>query len=100
MDVSSDTLRRKVCAFALSAMLATIWLLMQGYQGLTGDAQLYAFQALARIRPQLATDLYLQNNSQDRFTIFSVIYGWLIGWLGLENAARVRSRTSRVTLSS
>ena len=62
---------------------------MHGYHGLTGDGQIYAFQALARLHPQLATDLYLQNTSQDRFTLFSPLYSWCIGLLGLENAARL-----------
>jgi hypothetical protein len=70
-------------------MLVTLWLLMRGYQGLTGDGQIYAFQALARIHPQLTTDLYLQNISQDQFTIFSPLYAWFIGLLGLESAVRL-----------
>ena len=69
-------------------MLVTLWLLY-GYHGLTGDGQIYAFQAFARLHPQLATDLYLQNTSQDQFTLFSPLYAWCIGLLGLENAARL-----------
>ena len=76
---------------ALRLMLATLWLLMRGYHGLTGDAQLYAFQAFARIHPQLATDLYLQNTSQDQFTIFSPFYaGSSARW-----ASRMRPACSR-----
>ena len=73
---------------ALAFMVATLWLLMRGYHGLTGDAQIYAFQALARLHPPLATDLYLQNTSQDQFTAFSPFYAACIDLLGLENAAR------------
>ena len=62
---------------------------MHGYHGLTGDGQIYAFQAFARLHPQLAADLYLQNTSQDQFTLFSPLYAWCIGLLGLENAARL-----------
>jgi hypothetical protein len=69
-------------------MLVMLWLLMHGYHGLTGDGQIYAFQAMARLHPNLATDLYLQNASQDRFTLFSPLYAWCIGLLGLESAAR------------
>jgi hypothetical protein len=72
--------------FFLTA-LAT-WALLRGYHGLVGDAQLYAFQALARIHPPLAHDLYLQNTSQDQFTIFSPAYAWCIELLGVEPAAR------------
>ncbi len=70
-------------------MLVTLWLWLRGYHGITGDGQLYAFQAIARIHPQLATDLYLQNTSQDQFTIFSPIYAWVIDRVDLEHAARL-----------
>ena len=73
---------------ALVLMLVTLWLLVHGYHGVTGDGQIYAFQALARLRPELASDLYLQNTSQDRFTLFSPLYAWCIASLGLENSAR------------
>jgi hypothetical protein len=68
-------------------MLVTIWLLMHRYGGLTGDAKLYAVQALAKLHPALANDLYLQNNSQDRYTIFSSFYASLIGLIGLQPTA-------------
>jgi hypothetical protein len=70
-------------------MLVTIWLALHGYHGLTGDGQIYAFQAFARLHPQLSVDLYLQNISQDQFTLFSPPFAWWIGLLGLENAARL-----------
>jgi hypothetical protein len=64
-------------------------MLLHGYHGLTGDGQIYAFQALARLHPGLTADLYLQNTSQDQFTIFSPLYAWCAGLLGLDNAARL-----------
>ena len=70
-------------------MLAVLWLLMRGYQGFSGDAQIYAFQALARIHPALSSDLYLQNTSQDQYTVFSPFYATFIQWFGLEHAARL-----------
>src|ERR1700675_409309 len=79
----------KLTALALAFMWVTLWLLMRGYHGLTGDAQIYALQALARLHPQLATDLYLQNTSQDQFTVFSPFYAACIALLGLETAARL-----------
>jgi hypothetical protein len=57
------------------------------YKGLGGDAELYAVQALAKIHSNLAGDLFLQNNSQDRYTFFSPLYAWFIRWLGLRGAA-------------
>ena len=89
MHSSSLGIEVKAKATALALMLVALWLLMRGYHGLTGDGQIYAFQALARIHPQLATDLYLQNTSQDQFTIFSPLYAWVIGSLGLADAARL-----------
>jgi hypothetical protein len=88
MHSSIHRFQSKFTTLSLTLMLVMLWLLMRGYHGLTGDGQIYAFQAIARIRPQLATDLYLQNTSQDQFTIFSPLYAWFIGLLGLENAAR------------
>src|ERR1700674_2105859 len=73
----------------LVLMPVTLWLLMHGYHGLTEDGQIYAFQALARLHQQLTADLYLQNTSQDQFTLFSPLYAWCIGLLELENAARL-----------
>jgi hypothetical protein len=73
----------------LVLMLMVLWLLMHGYQGFAGDAQIYAFQAMAKIHPQFSADLYLQNTSQDQYTVFSPFYAWLIGWMGLDNAARL-----------
>jgi hypothetical protein len=80
--------RSKISTIALILMLATLWLLLRGYHGIAGDGQIYALQAMARIHPQLAGDLYLQNASQDQFTIFSSFYAWFIELLSLERAAR------------
>jgi hypothetical protein len=79
----------KIEILALAFLLVTLWLLVCGYHGLTGDAQIYAFQAVARLHPPLATDLYLQNTSQDQFTVFPPFYAACIRLLDLENAARL-----------
>ena len=79
----------KLATLSIGLMLVTLWLALHGYHGLTGDGQIYAFQAFAILHPQLTTDLYLQNTSQDQFTLFSPLYAWWIGLLGLENAARL-----------
>jgi hypothetical protein len=84
-----NALQNNLIGATLVLMLTTLWLLMQGYQGFAGDAQIYAFQALARIHPALSTDLYLQNTSQDNYTVFSPFYAWFIGWIGLDNSARL-----------
>lgn len=89
MHSSTLGLQSKFATLSVALMLATLWLSLHGYHGLTGDGQIYAFQALARLHPQLAADLYLQNTSQDQFTLFSPLYAWCISVLGLENAARL-----------
>lgn len=72
---------------ALVLPLVLLWSLTHHYLGLCGDARLYAVQALARTHPNLVHDLYLQNTSQDSYTIFSRLYGPFIGLIGLQNAA-------------
>jgi hypothetical protein len=89
MHLSRGAIQTKITALAFALLLVTLWLFVHGYHGLTGDGQIYAFQALARIHPSLASDLYLQNTSQDQFTVFSPLYAWFIGLLGLETTARL-----------
>ena len=88
MPSSSPTFPSNTGSVAFALTAATIWLLMKGYHGLTGDAQIYAFQALARLHPPLSSDLYLQHTSQDDFTLFSPVYARFIGLIGLEPASR------------
>src|ERR1700730_9866803 len=79
----------RTATVALATMLIPLWLVMHGYHGLIADAQIYAFQAMARISPQLTADLYLQNTSQDQFTVFSPFYAFFITHMGVEGAARL-----------
>jgi hypothetical protein len=89
MHSSNLGFQSKFAYLSLALMPVTLWLALHGYHGLTGDAQIYAFQAIARLHPQLAVDLYLQYTSQDQFTLFSPLYAWCVGSSGLENAARL-----------
>jgi hypothetical protein len=88
MHWSRHGVQTKILGAACLLTAVATWSLLRGYHGLLGDAQLYAFQALSRIHPALAHDLYLQNTSQDQFTIFSPVYACFIGLLGIEPAAR------------
>lgn len=74
-------------AAALALLLILLWSTTHHYLGLAGDARLYAVQALAKSQPGLLNDLYLRNNSQDAYTIFSSGYANLIEILGLRPAA-------------
>jgi hypothetical protein len=71
----------------LVLFLVTLWPFTHRYGGLSGDAGLYAVQALAKIHPNLAGDLFLENNSQDSYTLFPLFYAWCIHWLGLMGAS-------------
>jgi hypothetical protein len=79
-----DRLMVDIC---LVLLLVTLWPLIHRYKGLGGDAELYAVQALAKIHPNLAGDVFLQNRSQDSYTVFSPLYAWCVHWLGLRDAA-------------
>jgi hypothetical protein len=89
MHSSNLGFKSRFATLSLCLLLVTLWLCLHGYHGLTGDGQIYAFQAFARLHPQLAADLYLQNTSQDQFTLFSPLYTWCIAVFGLEDAARL-----------
>ena len=73
-----------VCAFSLLSLM--LWAFTHQYNGFMRDGQLYALQAMARIHPWLSSDIYLQNTSQDRYTIFSPLYAALIKVMGLQSA--------------
>jgi hypothetical protein len=82
-----STLAERWPALAWPPLLIALWSLLRPYKGLTGDAELYGMQALSRLRPGLAQDLYLKYGSQDSFTIFSSLYARCIGGIGLTHAA-------------
>jgi hypothetical protein len=85
-------------ALALTLGLVALWSVTHPYMGLKGDAELYAVQAMARIHPGLATDIFLQNGSQDKYTIFSPMYALFVSWLGLTTAAVTLSLSFKVWL--
>jgi hypothetical protein len=80
---------RHITTTCLVLVLVALWPLIHQYKGLAGDAALYAVQALAKIHPNLAGDFFLQNNSQDNYTVFPLFYAWCIRGLGLRDAALV-----------
>src|ERR1700742_3990613 len=75
------------CVMALAMTLLSVWSVVYEYGGLAFDAQIYTVQALAKLRPSLTSDLFLQNVSQDRFTLFPGFYSWVISHIGLRQAA-------------
>jgi len=88
--VAADAKLRRPIELNLAVLwilAALLWALRHQYAGITSDAQLYAFQALARLHPALATDLTLQNTSQDDYTLFTPLYAALIGLIDVRPAA-------------
>jgi hypothetical protein len=85
-DPKSTAIQRLVVTGALTLMLVALWAVMHRHQGIALDGKLYAVQAMARVNPALAVDVYLANTSQDRYTFFSPIYAAVIARTGLESA--------------
>ena|SRR5215831_2571108 len=76
--------------FALGALLLALWMVQHVHGGIWHDAKIYTLQALARLTPEtLGGDLFLRFDSQDRFTIFSSLYGRAIHWWGIVTAPAV-----------
>ena len=78
-----------LATLALGLTALALWALTHEYRGLVLDGQIYAVQALAKLRPALNSDLFLANTTQDQFTIFSRVYAWVIAAIGLNPAAMV-----------
>jgi hypothetical protein len=80
----------------LVALTLIAWMLKHGYEGITHDAQLYSFQAMARLKPALlGNDLYLRFGSQDNYTVFSPLYAAAIARFGFEPAAALITLASQ-----
>lgn len=74
----------------LIGAIALVWAVVRPYRGLDHDGQLYAFQALARLRPDLfANDLFVRFGSQDDYTVFSRLGAFVMARIGVEHGAAV-----------
>jgi hypothetical protein len=72
----------------LLLLYAAMWVLQRPYEGLVGDAQLYALQALATLDPGIFSgDIFLKYGSQNDFTLFPRAYALVVRGIGLEHAA-------------
>lgn len=66
----------------------SLWSVVGRYPGITHDALLYVLQAVARLQPDpLAQDIFLRYQSQDQFTIFSILCAEAVRILGVDRAA-------------
>ena len=65
-----------------------IWLLNHPYQGVWHDAYIYSLLAAHWLNPAaFANDLFFRFGSQGALTLFTPLFGELVGWLGLNRAA-------------
>lgn len=79
--------RRVLATIAFALLLVCLWASTHRYEGIQGDAALYAFQGLAQLHPDLRSDLFLRSTSQDAYTLFSPIYAACVHLLGLRASA-------------
>jgi hypothetical protein len=87
VDLKGSEFHEFFASVALALTVLATWALTHEYRGLVYDGQIYAVQALAKLRLALNDDLFLQNSTQDRFTVFPHAYAWVISWIGLNPAA-------------
>jgi len=74
-------------AFFVAALM---WTITTPYVGIVHDAIIYALLAARFLDPAAyGRELFLAYGSQDAFTLFSPLYGSLVGALGLDAAARL-----------
>lgn len=65
-----------------------LWLLNHPYQGIRHDGQIYGLLAAHWLRPEaFAGDLFFKFGSQGGASLFTPLFGALVGWLGLGRAA-------------
>lgn len=65
------------------------WLVRYPYSGIEQDAIVYALLVARHLDPSaFANELYFIYGSQDSFSLFTPIYGWMVSQLGLDLAAR------------
>jgi hypothetical protein len=87
LHATGPKFQQALATLTLGLTALALWALTHEYRGLVLDGQIYAVQALAKLRPALNSDLFLANTTQDQFTIFSRVYAWVIGAIGLNPAA-------------
>ena len=78
-----------------------LWAVFYPYHGLIHDSRLYTLLALNNLHPDLyGNDIFLRFGSQDKYTLFSPLYGFFIKLLGIEPAAALLTFISHISLFS
>ena len=90
---------RAIGLLALGLCVLTAWTLRHHYADISHDAMLYSLLALRRIHPDaLSNDPFVRFGSQDRFTVFSPIFAFMIRQFGLAAAAAILTFLSQTAL--
>lgn len=77
---------------AVAGLLVALvwWLVTHPYRGIYHDGIVYSALALHWLNPDaFARDPFFSFGAQDRFSIFSPLFGALISWIGLSSASKV-----------
>jgi hypothetical protein len=74
-------------SLSIALLIMSLWICNHFYLGVRHDGRLYTLQALYHLHPDLySQDIFLLNNSQDNFTIFSRIHAIFIKFFGISGA--------------
>ena len=77
---------RRVVAFCVALLVATLWLATRPYLGIIRDSQFYTVEALSELIPgRFADDLYFRYGSQGQFTLFTQVYKPFLATFGVAN---------------
>jgi len=83
----SPSLREALWGTLWSALIVSCFIFNHSFGGIVHDNLLYLVQALLRVNPEIyAGDAFFEWGSQDRYTLFSPIYSWLISKFSVQTA--------------
>lgn len=91
INAISDGERRTKSFQVLAALLIGwfYWLVRYPYYGIEHDAVIYALLVARQLDPTAyASELFFVFGSQDSFSLFSPLFGWLVSAFGLDLASR------------
>lgn len=85
---ASETTPSRLTRFLAVASIGAVWLLSRPYRGATGDAIIYLGRAFADLAPEtIGADIMFARDGQSRFSLFTPLYGRLVGALGPDAAS-------------
>jgi hypothetical protein len=83
----TNVARRRLAVLVGVVWMLAFYFLCRPYRGVRHDARLYFAQTQFHLTPDwMSSDLFFQNGSQDRYTIFSTLFAPVLKSFGLEFA--------------